>query len=58
MKLRFKVKSNPQAFRASLYITFTALALDIISKLFYKTHPESEVSYLLTFIYASYSFSL
>ena len=51
MKLPFKVKSNPQAFRASLYITFTAFALDFIFKLFYKTNPESEVSYLLTFIY-------
>ena len=51
MKLPFKVKPNPQAFRASLYITFTAFALDFIFKLFYKTNPESEVSYLLTFIY-------
>ena len=51
MKLPFKVKSNPQAFRASLYIIFTAFALDFIFKLFYKTNPESEVSYLLTFIY-------
>ena len=51
MKLPFKVKSNPQAFRASLYITFTAFALDFIFKLFYKTNPESEVSYLLTSIY-------
>ena len=51
MKLPFKVKSNPQAFRASLYITFTAFALDFIFKLFYKTNPENEVSYLLTFIY-------
>ena len=51
MKLPFKVKSNPQAFRASLYITLTAFALDFIFKLFYKTNPESEVSYLLTFIY-------
>ena len=46
MKLPFKVKSNPQAFRASLYITFTAFALDFIFKLFYKTNPENEVSYL------------
>ena len=51
MKLPFKLKSNPQAFRASLYITFTAFALDFIFKLFYKTNPENEVSYLLTFIY-------
>ena len=51
MKFPFKVKSNPQAIRASLYITFTAFALDFIFKLFYKTNPESEVSYLLTFIY-------
>ena len=51
MKLPFKVKPNPQAFRASLYITFTAFALDFIFKLFYKTNPESEVSYLYTFIY-------
>ena len=51
MKLPFKVKSNPQAFRASLYITFTAFALDFIFKLVYNTNPESEVSYLLTFIY-------
>ena len=52
MKFRFKIKSNPQAFKASLYITFTALALDIISKFFFNTHPENDVSYLLTFIYA------
>ena len=51
MKFPLKLKSNPQAFRASLYITFTAFALDFIFKLFYKTNPESEVSYLLTFIY-------
>ena len=51
MKLPFKLKSNPQAFRASLYITFTAFALDFIFKLFYNTNPENEVSYLLTFIY-------
>ena len=51
MKLPFKVKSNPQAFRASLYITFTAFALDFIFKLFYNTNPENEVTYLLTFIY-------
>ena len=51
MKLPFKVKSNPQAFRASLYITFTAFALDFIFKLFYNTNPENEVPYLLTFIY-------
>ena len=51
MKLPFKVKSNPQAFRASLYITFTAFALDFIFKLFYNTNPENEVSYFLNFIY-------
>ena len=51
MKLPFKVKSNPQAFRASLYITFTAFALDFIFKLFYNTNPVNEVTYLLTFIY-------
>ena len=51
MKLPFKLKSNPPAFRASLYITFTAFALDFIFKLVYNTNPESEVSYLLTFIY-------
>ena len=51
MKLPFKFKSNPQAFRASLYITFTAFALDFIFKLFYNTNPENEVPYLLTFIY-------
>ena len=51
MKLPFKLKSNSQAFRASLYITFTAYALDFIFKLFYNTNPENEVSYLLTFIY-------
>ena len=51
MKLPFKFKSNPQAFRASLYITFTAFALDFIFKLFYNTNPENEVTYLLTFIY-------
>ena len=51
MKLPFKFKSNPQAFRASLYITFTAFVLDFIFKLFYNTNPENEVTYLLTFIY-------
>ena len=51
MKLPFKFKSNPQAFRASLYITFTAFALDFIFKLFYNTNPENEVTSLLTFIY-------
>jgi len=51
MKLPFKFKSNPQAFRASLYITFTALALDFIFKLLYNTNPVNEVTYLLTFIY-------
>ena len=51
MKLPFKFKSNPQAFRASLYITFTAFALDFIFNLFYNTNPENEVTYLLTFIY-------
>ena len=51
MKLPFKVKSNPQAFRASLYITFTAFALDFIFKLLYNTNPVNEVTYLLTFIY-------
>ena len=51
MKLPFKFKSNPQAFRASLYITFTAFALDFIFKLFYNTNPENEVTYFLTFIY-------
>ena len=51
MKLPFKLKSNPQAFRASLYITFTAFALDFIFKLFYNTNPVNEVTYLLTFIY-------
>ena len=51
MKLPFKFKSNPQAFRASLYITFTAFALDSIFKLLYNTNPVNEVTYLLTFIY-------
>ena len=51
MKLPFKFKSNPQAFRASLYITFTAFAIDFIFKLFYNTNPVNEVTYLLTFIY-------
>jgi len=51
MKLPFKFKSNPQAFRASLYITFTAFALDFIFKLFYNTNPVNEDTYLLTFIY-------
>ena len=51
MKLPFKFKSNPQAFRASLFITFTAFALNFISKLFYKTNPENEVSFLQTFFY-------
>src|SRR6056300_223351 len=51
MKLPFKFKSNPQAFRASLYITFAAFALDFIFKLLYNTNPVNEVTYLLTFIY-------
>ena len=51
MKLPFKLKSNPQTFRASLYITITAFALDFIFNLFYNTNPESDVSYFLTFIY-------
>ena len=51
MKLPFKFKSNLQAFRASLYITFAAFALDFIFKLFYNTNPVNEVTYLLTFIY-------
>jgi two-component system phosphate regulon sensor histidine kinase PhoR len=51
MKLPFKFKSNPQAFRASLYITLTAFAIDFIFKLFYNTNPVNEVTYLLTFIY-------
>ena len=51
MKLPFKFKSNPQAFRASLYITFSAFALDFIFKLFYNTNPVNEVTSLLTFIY-------
>ena len=51
MKLPFKFKSNPQSFRASLYITFTAFALDFIFKLFYNTNPVNEVTSLLTFIY-------
>ena len=51
MKLPFKFKSNPQAFRASLYITFAAFALDFIFKLFYNTNPVNEVTPLLTFIY-------
>ena len=51
MKLPFKLKSNPQTFRASLYITITAFALDFIFNLFYNTNPENDVSYFLTFIY-------
>ena len=51
MKLPFKLKSNPQAFRASIYITFTAFALDFTFNLFYNTNPENEVSYFLNFIY-------
>ena len=51
MKLPFKFKSNPQAFRASLFITFTAFALNFISNLFYNTNPENEVSFLQTFFY-------
>jgi two-component system phosphate regulon sensor histidine kinase PhoR len=51
MKLPFKFKSNPQAFRASLYITLIAFAIDFIFKLFYNTNPVNEVTYLLTFIY-------
>jgi hypothetical protein len=49
MKLPFKFKSNPQAFRASLYITFAAFALDFIFNLFYNTNPVNEVTSLLTF---------
>ena len=51
MKLPFKLKSNSQTFRASLYITITAFALDFIFNLFYNTNPENDVSYFLTFIY-------
>ena len=51
MKLPFKFKSNPQALRASLYITLTAFAIDFIFKLFYNTNPVNEVTSLLTFIY-------
>ena len=51
MKLPFKFKSNPQAFRASLYITLTAFAIDFIFKLFYNTNPVNEVTFVLTFIY-------
>ena len=51
MKLPFKFKSNPQAFRASLYITFIAFVLDYIFKLFYNTNPVNEVTYPLAFIY-------
>ena len=47
MKLPFKFKSNPEAFRASLFITFTAFALNFISN----TNPENEVSFLQTFFY-------
>ena len=47
MKLPFKFKSNPQAFRASLFLTFTAFALNFISN----TNPENEVSFLQTFFY-------
>ena len=51
MKLPFKFKSNPQAFRASLFITFTAFALNFIYNLFHNTNPENEVSFLQTFFY-------
>ena len=51
MKLPFNFKSNLQAFRASLYITFSAFALDFIFKLFFNTNPVNEVTSLLTFIY-------
>ena len=47
MKLPLKFKSNPQAFRASLFLTFTAFALNFISN----TNPENEVSFLQTFFY-------
>ena len=47
MKLPFKFKSNPQALRASLFLTFTAFALNFISN----TNPENEVSFLQTFFY-------
>jgi two-component system phosphate regulon sensor histidine kinase PhoR len=47
MKLPFKFKSNPEAFRASLFLTFTAFALNFISN----TNPENEVSFLQTFFY-------
>ena len=47
MKLPFKFKSNLQAFRASLFLTFTAFALNFISN----TNPENEVSFLQTFFY-------
>ena len=47
MKLPFKFKSNPQAFRASLFLTFTAFALNFISN----TNSENEVSFLQTFFY-------
>ena len=51
MKLPFKFKSNPQAFRASLFLTFTAFALNFIYNLFHNTNPENEVSFLQTFFY-------
>ncbi|MDA9595596.1 ATP-binding protein [Flavobacteriaceae bacterium] len=51
MKLPFKFKSNPEAFRASLFITFTAFALNFIYNLFHNTNPENEVSFLQTFFY-------
>ncbi len=50
MKLPFKFKSNPQAFRASLFLTFTAFALNFIL-IFHNTNPENEVSFLQTFFY-------
>lgn len=51
MKFPFKFKSNPQAFRVSLFLAFTAFALNLISNLFYNTNPENEVSFLQIFFY-------
>ena len=52
MKFPFKFKSNPQAFRASLFLAFTAFALNLISNLFYNTNPQNEVSFLQIFFYS------
>ena len=41
MKLPFKFKSNPQAFRASLYITLFAFILELIFFQFISSNSDS-----------------